>query len=253
MIKTFDYIQSETVVFCYRGKNEVVEIAFDTRAEADIFTKSIDEYWKLGETSNTNLQDFLVNNPSYKLISAGNFSYSICILGGGKYKDFLKETIKKRGFDKVYFELNNEAQKQNLIGLNIKLNESDFEKNTKSFLKNSVPFLSVDLTQGAYGTVGPLCVPRELPCPFCVETRTTANDLLHDFHVLAKSKNKEITEYFADIFFTEKLIKEAVNECYFEALVGRSNLRNRIRNYNFYTGEVSTDGILPYPTCLCQK
>jgi hypothetical protein len=86
-----------------------------------------------------------------------------------------------------------------------------------------------------------------------MEIRIKANDLLNDFHDLAEKQKVIISEFFYDEFFQEKLIIEAINELYFEVAFGRSNLRNFIRNYNFFTGEVSIEGLLPYPECVCQK
>lgn len=86
----------------------------------------------------------------------------------------------------------------------------------------------------------------------CGENRIIANDLLNDFHSLAKRKEKGIKEFFEDKIFQEKLLRDAIDELYFEVAFGRSNLRNFIRNYNFFTGEISMEALLPFPACsLC--
>ncbi len=255
MKQNFGYLWAEKTVFCYRGKNEVVELVFDTVEAAKNFVKVLEAYQTSGETKNKDLLNFLKEHPAYEKKDFLDPSLTILVLGGEdeKIKQVVTKSLNKRGFLNVSFDTSISHESSSVMGLNIKTKNKGFEKQTLYFLDQNIPFLTIDIDQGAYGVVGPFCFPKDLACPFCAEIRTHANNLLDDFHLLAKQQHKTIKEYFVDDIFIQKIIMEAVDELFFEAVFGRSNLRNFVRNYNFYTGSTSMEGVLPYPDCRCQQ
>ncbi len=254
MKKTFDYIRDDLCLYCYKGKNQVVELEFENQKEITDFILAIDNYQKIGTTTNKELLSFLENNPEYSSFEIKQNYPTLLLAGDNEIEKIVKEITQKRGFKKIK-NINKITDFKQGIGLNIKTNKNkkDFKKNTKFFLDNNINFLTLDLDQGSYGVIGPFCVKKELACPFCTEIRIITNDLLYDFHTLAKNQKVDIVEFFEDEIFREKLITEAINELYFEVEFGRCNLRNFVMNYNFFTGTVSTEGVLPYPECQCQK
>lgn len=254
MKKYFDYIQDGKTLYIYRGKNQVVELVFESDDAISSFIEALTTYERDGKTENEDLQSFLEDNPEYAPTKIIEKWPSVIVLGGGGQELLIKKVVQERGFKKIEF-ITSPTNKVSGLGLCVKTDKTreDFVGNVRFFIERNMPFITIDMDQGAYGVVGPFCVPGELACPLCTETRTIANNLLDDFHAVVKSHEKELDEFFYDKIFQEKLITEAVNELYFEVSFGRSNLRNFVRNYNFFTGGVSVDGVLPYPECQCQK
>lgn len=238
-----NYLTDSLKIYIYLGKNQVAEVDFDSSDEVVEFSSAIDEYNKTQTTNNQNLFTFLQNYPEYQQQETKRATIDI----------FCDENLVQdiENLAKNYqLSCNFNTFNNNLSLVVITQNSQNIV--IKSLIKHKTKFLTLDLNQGPYATIGPMFADN-LACPKCANTRFITNNLLDDFHTLAKQQNKEIKESFDNPLWNKKLIIDALTEIYLEVQFNNSNLKNQIRNYDFWTGKVWSEGVLPYPHCLCQK
>jgi hypothetical protein len=153
MKKNFDYIQDDLLLYCYKGKNQVIELEFKDEKEIKTFISAIDNYQETGILQDKDLLEFFENNPEYGDFKITKKHPTFLVLGTDDKESLIKKIIQRRGFKDIEFITSKtlvKTTKKSLLGLNIKTNKTNFKKNTKFFLDNNIDFISVDLDQGCW-------------------------------------------------------------------------------------------------------
>ncbi len=245
MKKQFNYLFKEKTAFFYRGKNDVIEIEFDSQKEANLFQKDFIEFENnnFQDSNNQDIIDFWAKN---RFFLQNDFKKSITkkisLIGlNDIQKEFLEPLLIERGFKNFVFD---DKEREFIVLVN------DFTL-YKELLEKKIEIVTVDLNQGYYATIGPHYIPNETACYRCMQKRFKINNLLEDFF---DSSQYEIEEYLQDDIFEKEVLVSLIQYLYLEfSSINRGVLHNRVINFSFLSQSKTEEVVLPFPNCLCQE